>query len=91
MPTATRCSVSTASRVFFPDPDEVAFARRVIEAIPDGRGVLMIDGNMQDDATWKQCRVMVDLPRCSPPATPSSPSMIRVRVGGCWTRCEARP
>jgi citrate lyase beta subunit len=37
MPTATRCSVSTASRVFFPDPDEVAFARRVIEAIPDGR------------------------------------------------------
>jgi malyl-CoA/(S)-citramalyl-CoA lyase len=21
----------------------------------------MIDGKMQDDATWKQCRVMVDL------------------------------
>ena len=28
---------------------------------PDGRGVHMIDGKMQDDATWKQCRVMVDL------------------------------
>jgi malyl-CoA/(S)-citramalyl-CoA lyase len=23
--------------------------------------VHMIDGKMQDDATWKQCRVMVDL------------------------------
>ena len=44
-----------------PEPSEVEFARRVIEAIPDGRGVHMIDGKMQDDATWKQCRVMVDL------------------------------
>ena len=34
---------------------------KVIEAIPDGRGVHMIDGKMQDDATWKQCSVMVDL------------------------------
>ena len=50
-----------ARRVFSPDPDEVAFARKVIEAIPDGRGVHMIDGKMQDDATWKQCKVMVDL------------------------------
>jgi malyl-CoA/(S)-citramalyl-CoA lyase len=33
----------------------------VIEAIPDGRGVHMIDGKMQDDATWKQCQVMVHL------------------------------
>jgi malyl-CoA/(S)-citramalyl-CoA lyase len=53
--------IEVARRVFSPDPDEVAFARRVIEAIPDGRGVHMIDGKMQDDATWKQCRVMVDL------------------------------
>ena len=37
------------------------FARKVIEAIPDGRGVHMIDGKMQDDATWKQCKVMVEL------------------------------
>ena len=34
---------------------------KVIEAIPDGRGVHMIDGKMQDDATWKQCQVMVQL------------------------------
>ena len=33
----------------------------MIEAIPDGRGVHMIDGKMQDDATWKQCKVMVEL------------------------------
>ena len=27
----------------------------------DGTGAVMIDGKMQDDATFKQCRVMVDL------------------------------
>jgi malyl-CoA/(S)-citramalyl-CoA lyase len=53
--------LEVARKVFSPDPDEVAFAKKVIEAIPDGRGVHMIDGKMQDDATWKQCRVMVDL------------------------------
>jgi len=53
--------IEIAKRVFSPDPEEVAFAKKVIEAIPDGRGVHMIDGKMQDDATWKQCRVMVDL------------------------------
>jgi malyl-CoA/(S)-citramalyl-CoA lyase len=53
--------IEIAKRVFSPDPDEVKFARKVIEAIPDGRGVHMIDGKMQDDATWKQSKVMVDL------------------------------
>jgi malyl-CoA/(S)-citramalyl-CoA lyase len=53
--------VDIAKKVFSPDPDEVKFARKVLEAIPDGRGVHMIDGKMQDDATWKQCKVMVDL------------------------------
>ena len=33
----------------------------MLEAIPDGRGVHMLDGKMQDDATWKQCKVMVGL------------------------------
>ena len=47
--------------IFSPDPDEVAFAKKVIEAIPDGRGVHMIDGKMQDDATWKQAKVLIDL------------------------------
>jgi len=53
--------IDLARKVFSPDPEEVAFARKVLEAIPDGRGVHMIDGKMQDDATWKQCKVMVDL------------------------------
>jgi len=53
--------IDIARKVFSPDPEEVAFAKKVIEAIPDGRGVHMVDGKMQDDATWKQCRVMVDL------------------------------
>jgi malyl-CoA/(S)-citramalyl-CoA lyase len=53
--------IGIAKKVFSPDADEVAFAKKVIEAIPDGRGVHMIDGKMQDDATWKQCKVMVEL------------------------------
>ena len=53
--------IDVAKKVFSPDPDEVKFAKKVIEAIPDGRGVHMIDGKMQDDATWKQCKVMVNL------------------------------
>jgi malyl-CoA/(S)-citramalyl-CoA lyase len=53
--------IAIAKRVFSPDPEEVAFAKRVLEAIPDGRGVHMLDGRMQDDATWKQCKVMVTL------------------------------
>jgi malyl-CoA/(S)-citramalyl-CoA lyase len=53
--------IGIAKKVFSPDPEEVIFAKKVIEAIPDGRGVHMIDGKMQDDATWKQCQVMVKL------------------------------
>ncbi len=53
--------IEIAKKVFSPDPDEVLFAKKVLEAIPDGRGVHMIDGKMQDDATWKQCKVMVSL------------------------------
>ena len=53
--------VAIAKRVFSPDPKEVAFARRILEAMPDGSGVVMIDGKMQDDATWKQAKVIVDL------------------------------
>jgi malyl-CoA/(S)-citramalyl-CoA lyase len=53
--------IVVARKVFSPPAEEVLFAKKVIEAIPDGRGVHMIDGKMQDDATWKQCKVMVDL------------------------------
>jgi malyl-CoA/(S)-citramalyl-CoA lyase len=53
--------IEIAKKVFSPPPDEVLFAKKVIEAIPDGKGVHLIDGKMQDDATYKQCEVMVDL------------------------------
>ena len=29
--------------------------------MPDGSGVAMVDGKMQDDATWKQAKVIFDL------------------------------
>ena len=53
--------IDIAKRVFSPDPGEVAFARRILEAMPDGSGAVMLDGKMQDDATWKQAKVIVDL------------------------------
>jgi malyl-CoA/(S)-citramalyl-CoA lyase len=53
--------IEIAKKVFSPPADEVLFAKKVLEAIPDGAGVHMIDGKMQDDATWKQCKVMVSL------------------------------
>jgi malyl-CoA/(S)-citramalyl-CoA lyase len=53
--------VPTAKRVFSPDPGEVAFAQKILAAMPDGSGAVMIDGKMQDDATWKQAKVLVDL------------------------------
>jgi malyl-CoA/(S)-citramalyl-CoA lyase len=53
--------VPIAKRVFSPDPAEVAFANKILAAMPDGSGAVMIDGKMQDDATWKQAKVLVDL------------------------------
>ena len=55
--------IAIAKRVFSPDPAEVAEARKIIAALPDGTGAAMIDGKMQDDATWKQAKVVVDLAR----------------------------
>ena len=52
--------VAIAKKVFSPDVNEVLFAKKILEAMPDGSGVAMIDGKMQDDATWKQAKVMVD-------------------------------
>jgi malyl-CoA/(S)-citramalyl-CoA lyase len=53
--------IAIAKRVFSPEPNEVKWARRVIEAMPDGSGAVMIDGKMQDDATFKQCQVVFNL------------------------------
>jgi malyl-CoA/(S)-citramalyl-CoA lyase len=53
--------IDIAKRVFSLDAQEVAFAKRIVEAMPDGSGAAMIDGKMQDDATWKQAKVILDL------------------------------
>jgi malyl-CoA/(S)-citramalyl-CoA lyase len=53
--------ISIARRVFSPDPAEVAAARKILQAMPNGAGAVMIDGKMQDDATWKQAKVLLDL------------------------------
>ena len=55
--------VAIAKRVFSPRAEEVMQAKRILEAMPDGTGAVMIDGKMQDDATWKQAKVIVDLAR----------------------------
>jgi malyl-CoA/(S)-citramalyl-CoA lyase len=52
-----------ARKVFSPPVEEVKWALKVIEAMGDGTGAVMIDGKMQDDATVKQCKVMVSLAR----------------------------
>jgi malyl-CoA/(S)-citramalyl-CoA lyase len=53
--------IDIAKKVFSPPVDEVLWAKRVIAEMGDGTGTVMIDGKMQDDATVKQCKVMVDL------------------------------
>ena len=53
--------IEIAKRVFSPRPEEVAHAQRVIDAMGDGTGAIMLDGKMEDDASVKQCRVVVEL------------------------------
>ncbi|MGA3540976.1 HpcH/HpaI aldolase/citrate lyase family protein [Micromonosporaceae bacterium DT194] len=53
--------IDIARKVFSPAPEEVRWARRVLDAMGDGTGAVMLDGKMQDDATVKQCRVVVGL------------------------------
>ncbi|HVY41517.1 MAG TPA: CoA ester lyase [Hyphomicrobiaceae bacterium] len=55
--------IEIAKRVFSPEPDEVAFAKKIVAAMPDGTGAAIVDGKFQDDATWKQAKVIVDLAR----------------------------
>ena len=53
--------IDIARKVFSPDPAEVAHAQHVIAEMGDGSGAVMIDGKMEDDASVKQCHVMVEL------------------------------
>ena len=53
--------VEIAKRVFSPSPEDVAHARRVVTAMGDGTAAVMLDGKMEDDASLKQCQVMLEL------------------------------
>lgn len=53
--------IEIARRVFSPSAQDVAHAYRVKEAMGDGTGAVMLDGKMEDDASLKQCLVMVEL------------------------------
>jgi malyl-CoA/(S)-citramalyl-CoA lyase len=53
--------IAIAKRVFSPSAEDVAHARRVVAAMGDGTGAVMLDGRMEDDASLKQCRVLLDL------------------------------
>lgn len=53
--------IDIAKKVFSPSTEDVAHAKRVIEAMGDGTGAVMLDGKMEDDASCKQCHVMMGL------------------------------
>ncbi|GAA3678029.1 CoA ester lyase [Nocardioides ginsengisoli] len=53
--------IEIANRVFSPSVEDIAHARRVVAAMGDGTGAVMIDGKMEDDASLKQCLVLVEL------------------------------
>ncbi len=53
--------IAIANRVFAPSVADITHARRVVEAMGDGTGAVMLDGKMEDDASLKQCLVMVKL------------------------------
>ena len=53
--------IDIAKKVFSPSPEDVAHAKTVVEAMGDGSGAVMINGKMEDDASCKQCLVMLDL------------------------------
>jgi len=53
--------IAIANKVFSPSVEDVRHARRVVAAMGDGTGAVMLDGKMEDDASVKQCRVMVEL------------------------------
>jgi malyl-CoA/(S)-citramalyl-CoA lyase len=53
--------IDIAKRVFSPSKEDVAHARRVKEAMGDGTGAVMLDGKMEDDASLKQCLVILEL------------------------------
>ena len=53
--------IAIANKVFSPSVEDITHARRVVAAMGDCTGAVMLDGKMEDDASLKQCLVMVEL------------------------------
>ncbi|RYP87574.1 CoA ester lyase [Nocardioides guangzhouensis] len=53
--------IAIANKVFSPSVEDITHARRVVAAMGDGTGAVMLDGKMEDDASLKQCLVLVEL------------------------------
>jgi malyl-CoA/(S)-citramalyl-CoA lyase len=56
--------IEIAHRVFSPSVEDITHARRVVAAMQEhgeGTGAVMLDGKMEDDASLKQCLVLVEL------------------------------
>ena len=53
--------IDIAKKVFSPPVEDVEHAKRVVEAMGDGTGAVMLDGKMEDDASVKQCKVILSL------------------------------
>jgi malyl-CoA/(S)-citramalyl-CoA lyase len=74
--------VEIAKRVFSPSAEDVAHARRVVEAMGDGTGAVMLDGKMEDDASLKQCRVVLELAERLAATDPALAQLYAVRSPG---------
>ncbi|MCB1255638.1 MAG: CoA ester lyase [Microthrixaceae bacterium] len=55
--------IDIAKKVFSPELAEVEHAREVVAAMGDGTGAVMLNGKMEDDASVKQCHVVLELAR----------------------------
>ena len=71
--------IAIGKRVFSPSADDVAHARRVVAAMGDRASAVMLDGRMEDDASLKQCLVLLDL---AEPARRPRPGASRGRLVG---------
>ena len=80
--------IDIARKVFSPSPTDVRHARRVIEAMGDGTGAVMLDGKMEDDASVKQCQVMVELAEALAAKDPELAKAYADDAGGDGVRAD---
>jgi len=81
--------IDIAKRVFSPSAEDVAHARRVKEAMGDGTGAVMLDGKMEDDASLKQCLVILELAERLSAGDPELASLYAVDAPAASSEGEA--